>query len=104
MKQYLVFLLALLMALSLVSCGAGEKETDGDAATQHKVQNTQNQTGQQTLAQTPAEGVNDDGEHHQRDRATFGHVPDFDVTEDFRDSHKKGAFDQRANSVMRFYI
>ena len=33
MKKLLAFLLALLMALSIVSCGAGEKETDGDAAT-----------------------------------------------------------------------
>ena len=30
MKKHLAFLLAFLMALSLVSCGAGEKETDGD--------------------------------------------------------------------------
>ena len=30
MKKYLICLLAMLMALSLVSCGAGEKETDGD--------------------------------------------------------------------------
>ena len=29
MKKHLAFLLALLIALSLVSCGAGEKETDG---------------------------------------------------------------------------
>ena len=32
MKKHLAFLLALLMALSLVSCGAGEKETDGEPA------------------------------------------------------------------------
>ena len=33
MKKHLAFLLALLMALSLVSCGAGEKETDGEPTT-----------------------------------------------------------------------
>ena len=33
MKKYLVFLLALLMALSLVSCGVGEKETAGEPTT-----------------------------------------------------------------------
>ena len=33
MKKPLAFVLALLMALSLAACGAGEKETDGDAAT-----------------------------------------------------------------------
>ena len=33
MKNFLAFVLALLMALSLAACGAGEKETDGDAAT-----------------------------------------------------------------------
>ena len=33
MKKHFAFLLALLMALSLAACGAGEKETDGDAAT-----------------------------------------------------------------------
>ena len=33
MKKLLAFVLALLMALSLAACGAGEKETDGDAAT-----------------------------------------------------------------------
>ena len=33
MKKLLAFLLALLIAFSLAACGAGEKETDGDAAT-----------------------------------------------------------------------
>ena len=33
MKKLLAFILALLMALSLVSCGVGEKETDGEPTT-----------------------------------------------------------------------
>ena len=74
----------------------------GISAVKDQLQQTEDEACRQSPSQTPAQGIDDDGEHHQRYRAALRHVPNFNVAENFRNGHEECALHESTKCVVRF--